>query len=319
MSEPITTIPPGVPVYRLDLPSDFGEGFVYIKRSDNAPRPIVLPAPGTEGRDISRHNGLFDMEAAKDGGAEFIIIRTTMGAPSKTQSGIDDRWRHNREKARAAGIADGVYHFFTPDADPQEQAANLEREIQGDFGVLPVVVDVERRRNANSGVPEPITKVDFTARLKTFLDLLESRYGHKPLIYTSKIEWEAMTILPAWESDYGFFVAQYAPALTAVRSQWRVVAWQYSTTNNTLDRIRWLGPSAPPPAARHNFAPRTNQETINLFHAAAGQAQYIDWIARAGLNSILTPNTRKAAFSGPDIEALPLTDAEKAALVRVLG
>lgn len=301
---------------KITLPRQRG-ALIRFDFSDEA-RAITLPARGAEGVDVSRWQGLFDWHSVLAMGVTWAYIRCTMGAPNKTQSGIDDRWRHNRQRARSAGITDGVYHFFPPDALPEDQADNLEREIQGDFGGLPITVDVERRRDIND-IPEAINKVDFTTRLYAFLEILEGRYGHKPLIYTSKMEWEEMTILPAWEKDYGFFVAQYAPVLTAIRPQWRVVAWQYSTTDGKLDRDRWLGGDAPAPGPRHNFAPRTNQNVINLFHSAAGQAKYIAWIERAGLNSILTSNTRTAVYSGPDIEDLHgLTDAEKAALIAKL-
>lgn len=285
-----------------------------IRESPAEARP--LPARGDEGIDISRHNGNFDWKIAKESGVKFAFIRATMGAPSKTYSGKDDRFVYNRAGCRAAEILDGVYHYFVNGVQAQAQFDNLKSVIGADYGQLPIVVDVERRRDER-GVPEPVDKTAFADSLRAFLNLLETAYGHKPLIYTSRMEWEAMTTLPEWESEYQYFVAQYANALTAIRPRWRVAVWQYAVLYDglgTVDRDRWLGGAANG-SARHNFAPRTNQQVINLFSKAAG-ANYIEWITRAGLATLF--GARQAVYSGPDVEGLPLTDGERAALLGVV-
>lgn len=298
---------------KITLPRNRG---VLIKIDfEDAPLPAIeLPARGDEGIDISRHQGNFDWKISKESGVKFAFIRATMGAPSGSYSGKDDRFIYNRAGCRAAEILDGVYHYFVNGVSAEAQFENLKSVIGADYGALPIVVDVERRRDEH-GVPEPVDKAAFTDSLRAFLNLLETAYGHKPLIYTSRLEWEAMTTLPAWESEYDFFVAQYAPALTAVRPRWRVVLWQYSTTGGKLDRDRWLGSTAP--GARHNFAPRTNQNVINIFAKAFGPKQYIELIQRAELGDDLFGD-RLAVYSGPDIESLPLSDGERAALIALL-
>jgi len=298
---------------KITLPRNRG---VLIKFDfEDAPASALeLPARGDEGIDVSRHQGNFDWKATKESGVKFAYIRATMGAPNGSYSGVDDRWRYNRAGARVADILDGVYHYVINGVAAQAQFDNLKREIGADFGALPIVVDVERRRDAD-GVPEMVNRTAFTASLFELLKLIEAEWKHKPLIYTSKLEWEAMTTLPEWESDYGFFVAQYAPTLTAVRAQWRVMVWQYSTTGNKLDRDRWLGGAANE-GARHNFAPRLNQDVINLFAKVAGN-NYIEWITRAELAPVLFGD-RRAVYAGPDIEALPLTEQERQALIAVV-
>lgn len=74
-------------------------------------------------------------------------------------------------------------------------------------------------------------------------------------------------------------------------------------------------PPPPPPVPGHNFAPRTHQSVINLFLVVFGSS-YFSWIIGAGLEYIA--NNRSLIYNGPDIEALTLTDAQKAALIAAL-
>lgn len=62
----------------------------------------------------------------------------------------------------------------------------------------------------------------------------------------------------------------------------------------------------------HNFAPRTNQDVINLF-AKVFDGPYIEVITRAGLSGIFA--ARKAVYEGPDVEGLTLTEAERERLI----
>jgi GH25 family lysozyme M1 (1,4-beta-N-acetylmuramidase) len=56
----------------------------------------------------------------------------------------------------------------------------------------------------------------------------------------------------------------------------------------------------------------SNQKMINAFYAAFGAVDYWNVMVRAGLQDIA--NNRQDPYAGPSIDALPLTDAEKAAL-----
>lgn len=56
----------------------------------------------------------------------------------------------------------------------------------------------------------------------------------------------------------------------------------------------------------------SNQKMINAFYTAFGAADYWNVIVRAGLEAIV--NNRQDPYTGPSIDYLPLTDAEKAAL-----
>jgi len=100
---------------------------------------------------------------------------------------------------------------------------------------------------------------------------------------------------------------------------------QHLDTDGTTIRFATVGtpityPPAPaePPAAHHNFAPRINQKVIDLFRAVFG-ADFWTVVTRAGLADMAaSPAARQAAYTGPDIEDLPLGEDERARLIAAL-
>lgn len=295
-----------------------------IRMDGQPPMTITLPARGDEGFDVSRHNENVDWLAAKNAGRTFAIYRTTMGA-----TGVDYRWRQNRFCSRIYGFKDTAYHYLIHNESAKAQHENMAGQIGADFGCLPVVGDVERRRDANK-IPEVVDRAGFTIRLYDWLRYSEDAWKHKPLIYTNVPEWLAMTTRPAWTTEYQFIVAQYNIALTSVLPEWDVVCWQYAVKPvsgmgpEDIDHERWLGQTAPIPTAHHNFVSlhdpkygNTNQAVINLFQSVT--PDFIAWLTRAMLLNALAA-ARPAVYSGPDVEDLPgLSPAEKAALIAAMG
>lgn len=291
---------------------------------EDEPRQITLPKKGDEGIDLSANNDCQDGPKLVEAGKTWGYARITMGA-----TGVDRRWRYHRAIYRLADMLDGGYHLLIHNIPEKEQHDNLYGQIKSDFGNLPLVVDVERRAvDKATGV---VSKPAFTILLYDWLRRCEDTWKHKPLIYTNLPEWLAMTTEPDWAREYQFFAAQYNTVLNSVHPSWNVVAWQYavkpihSIGPKDIDHSRWLGGDtpAPVPGARHNFASlqdpkygNKNQAVINLFFRVAGE-QYSIWITRAGLNGIY--HAREAAYSGPDVESLPLTDAEKAVLIGAMA
>ena len=68
----------------------------------------------------------------------------------------------------------------------------------------------------------------------------------------------------------------------------------------------------PAPPVTHNFAPRTNQEVLNLLRSIFGSG-YWEVIERAGL--VWLAASRGAVYSGEDVEALPIHAEEKKRIV----
>jgi len=70
-----------------------------------------------------------------------------------------------------------------------------------------------------------------------------------------------------------------------------------------------------PKPAGHNFAPRTNQDVLNIFSRVFG-ADYWQVVSRAGLTSMA--GNRKVMYAGPNVQALPLSEEEKKRLISAL-
>jgi GH25 family lysozyme M1 (1,4-beta-N-acetylmuramidase) len=300
---------------RTIAPNETAHLHAYFTVDKDKPT-ITLPARGEEGVDLSANNDCQDGPKLIEAGKRWGYARITMGI-----TGIDRRWKYHRAIFRLAEMLDGAYHYLIHNLNAKGQHDNLYGQIGSDFGCLPIVGDVERR--AVDKEPGVINKIAFTQLLYDWLRRCEDTWQHKPLIYTNLPEWLAMTTEPVWAKEYNFFVAQYNSVLNSVHASWNVVAWQYavkpilSISPRDIDHDRWLGGDAPTPGARHNFAPRTNQQVINLFFAVAGDKNYIEWITRAGLTGMFGP--RKEIYNGPDIEDLQeLTAEEKAKLVEAV-
>jgi hypothetical protein len=74
----------------------------------------------------------------------------------------------------------------------------------------------------------------------------------------------------------------------------------------------------PEPVEGHNFAPRINQQVIDLFRAVFG-SDFWTVVTRAGLAAMAaSPAARQAAYTGPDVEDLPLGEDERARLIAAL-
>lgn len=126
------------------------------------------------GIDVSSHNGDIDFQKVKDDGYAFVIIKASEGIEHH-----DSRFATNYDKARAAGLKVGAYHFFRKKTDGLNQAKNFLETIGWRKLDLPLVVDVEDWSNDNH------IKDDRTQKnLDDMIDNLRSR-GHKVMIYTN--------------------------------------------------------------------------------------------------------------------------------------
>ena len=95
-----------------------------------------------KGFDVSENNGYVDFEQAANEGYEFVIVRSSYG-----KSGKDENFLDNVNRAHAAGLKVGAYHYsyaLNPD-DALQEAQNC-REVIDSAGVLlelPVFFDME--------------------------------------------------------------------------------------------------------------------------------------------------------------------------------
>ena len=120
---------PSLPVGKMDKLA--GAGFmllavllvltcVWAYRQFITSPPYVDPERyPVRGIDVSRHNGMMNLDAAAAEGVEFIFIKASEGGDFR-----DENFRLNYQKARHAGMKIGAYHFFRFDRDGIEQATS---------------------------------------------------------------------------------------------------------------------------------------------------------------------------------------------------
>src|SRR5690606_21657453 len=92
----------------------------------NDPHPGVERARALpiQGLDVARYQGSIDFSAARAGGTHFVFIKGTEG-----KDYIDPSFYENWERARAAGVPRGAYHFMTWCSLASEQAAWFIKKI----------------------------------------------------------------------------------------------------------------------------------------------------------------------------------------------
>lgn len=163
------------------------------------------------GIDISAHNDIVDLKAAKKEGIEFTWIKASEGVDFR-----DRKFTENHRLAGEAGMMRGAYHFFRFDRDGIEQALNLmgavgDRELE-----MGIAIDVE-----SSGNPEGIAPEEVTEKLLSMIDYLKLR-GYGVTVYCNK-------------NDYYRYLSEGFPGSALwicsfssdpIAAEWRF--WQYS-------------------------------------------------------------------------------------------
>lgn len=187
----------------------------------------------TVGVDLSKWQGAVDFTQIKAVGKTYVFVKLSQGA-----DGFDPNYQRNIADARATGLYVGSYHFYTTDHTAQSQFDNLAKHLDLKAGDLPLVVDIEVL--SKNSIP------DLASELKTFLDLIENKYGIKPIIYSG--ENFANEYLKGF-ADYPLWLAEYtgapAPKLPLDWNAWAF--WQHSQSgsvpgvNGAVDLDRFNG------------------------------------------------------------------------------
>ncbi len=136
-----------------------------------APRAEVL------GVDVSAHQGAIDWRALSGADIRFAYIKASEGASHR-----DARFAANWRDAARAGLKRGAYHFFTLCQPGAAQAHAFIATVPYTENALPAAVDLEHLGPCRRG-PEI---ADAPHEIAVFLDLVEQRYGVRPLLYTTR-------------------------------------------------------------------------------------------------------------------------------------
>ena len=180
------------------------------------PPPVVpteVAARLNHGIDLSGHSGSVDWAAVAAEGHTFAFVKATEGDDLEDPA-FDLHW----PAMKTAGLVRGAYHFYVTEDDPEVQARFFLATAALEPGDLAPVVDVELIGHG--------TQPGLADRLRTFLAIVEQRYGVKPIIYTSPNFWDAnlddrFGDHPLWVAEYG--VAE--PRLPVGWDAWHL--WQF--------------------------------------------------------------------------------------------
>lgn len=195
------------------------------------------------GVDVSFAQGdTIDWDAVKSQNiAQFVYSRAGYGT---YEDDDDPNFFRNHNECKRLGIPFGCYHFFLCAQDGAAQARHFLARIDGYYGALRPMVDVEE----NSGLADHMIE-----NLASFTDAVEKALGAKMIVYTNQNTWntnfgatDAFSGHPLWVSNFTGD-PQQPPAMPGGFSDWtlyqysssgRIPLLDGSTTNVDLDVLK---------------------------------------------------------------------------------
>ena len=181
------------------------------------PRPFTV----VKGIDVARYQGSVNWALVKREN-KFAFIKATQGT-SITDPLFATNWRN----AKFNGIPRGAYHYYLFSQLPVDQAKKFIATLNGDYGELPLVVDME---DAPDGKQNDVL---------TFIEYVKKNTGRKVVIYTGKWWTDRYFVTPSnynWATNYDLWIADYThgePIVPAPWTTWRF--WQ--TGQGVVDGI----------------------------------------------------------------------------------
>ncbi len=178
---------------------------------------VTYPKGEVRGIDISHHQEDIDWNKLRNADIQgspisFIFIKATEG-----KDYLDENFNLNFHNAKKNEIVRGAYHFFSTKSSAESQANFFCKMVQLDTGDLPPVLDIETQGN--------YTKTKLRNEVLRWLQIVENRYGVKPIIYTyHKFRRE---ILNTHEfNEYPFWIAHYYVDSLNNDTKWHF--WQHT-------------------------------------------------------------------------------------------
>ena len=179
------------------------------------------------GIDVSQHQGIINWDQVVSSGILFAFIRSTFGL---YPGDYDTQWKRNWAEAKRVGVMRGGYQFILSYQSITDQARLLVDRMDGDFGELPPVCDVEywcRQDGKYESMPTVL-------QVKKWCETVEMLTGITPIIYSGGY-WKTITrsMDPrdlTWALRYDHWLAQYtAEGFEEPCKPWQTWAfWQHT-------------------------------------------------------------------------------------------
>lgn len=171
------------------------------------------------GVDVSRWQGVIDWPKLRRQGANFAYIKATDGGDH-----LDPMFKTNWNRAKAAGLKRGAYHFFYWCRYASHQADWFIQNVPRDPDALPPVIDVEW--NHDSSCRQNLSRAKVLEKMQVFMDRIERHYGKRPVIYTAP-DFYADNLKGEF-LDYPFWLRAVAQHPSKVYPGRKWLFWQYS-------------------------------------------------------------------------------------------
>lgn len=147
------------------------------------------------GIDISHHQKQIDWEEVAKSKVQFAFVKASEG-----ENFQDSLFCTNWQSLKEVGIRRGAYHFFRPKKSGLFQAQNFITDVKLEAGDMPPVLDVE--------VLDGVSSTVLVNRMKSWLNIIESHYRIKPIIYTN-LKFYHQHLIGSFE-DYPIWIARYS-------------------------------------------------------------------------------------------------------------
>lgn len=168
-----------------------------------------------EGIDISKYQRAIAWDVVAKQNIDFAFVKASEGA-TLTDSHFGKNWTTIKQ----VGIKRGAYHFFRPTISALAQAKNYMDRVPLETGDLPPVLDAEDDDGASKEL--------IVARMQTWLDIIEKRYGVKPIIYTN-LKFYYNYVVGNFDS-YPLWIAKYSSVRPQIVNDKQFKIWQYGSS-----------------------------------------------------------------------------------------
>ncbi|HBN56174.1 MAG TPA: glycosyl hydrolase family 25 [Lachnospiraceae bacterium] len=180
---------------------------------------FAMPAsPGEqqEGIDVSQWQGNIDFEQVAASGIQAVYIRSSMGS-----SYVDPYFEQNYQRAKAAGLKVGFYHYVTARTDSQAryQAQFFVHTVRDKEFECRLAMDFEDLIGLSGTEANQIGLA--------FIQAVEAYSGKGAVVYSDVPN--AQSVFGGGLTEYPLWVAAYGQSLDTVQVNWSSWAgWQYT-------------------------------------------------------------------------------------------
>ncbi|WP_105204270.1 LysM peptidoglycan-binding domain-containing protein [Neobittarella massiliensis] len=173
------------------------------------------------GIDVSSYQGDIDFAAVRAAGIQVVYIRSSVGSGF-----VDATFAQNYQRAKAAGLQVGFYHYVTArsEAEARQQAQFFVSTISGTQPDCRLAMDFESFGD--------LSVAQINAIGQAFIQTVAELSGKEVVLYSNA--YTARTVWsPQMAASYPLWVAHYgvdAPGDSGAWQSW--VGWQYTSTGS---------------------------------------------------------------------------------------